>query len=89
MNNSVKWFALSWYGKQSNKETFCTDATRAANIMPFSSKYINCTKHALEKCGLIIPFPFKYTSERKDILLKVPEGDEEVRFLLKKLLPWV
>lgn len=44
---------------------------------------------SLEKCGLIIPSPFKYMAERKDILTEVSEKDEEVRFLLKKLLPWV
>lgn len=63
--------------------------TREANIMPFSSKYLNCMKYVLEKCGLIIPLLFKYTAERKDILIEVSENNEEVRFLLKKLLPWV
>lgn len=63
---------------------FCTDTTREGNIMPPNKLY-----ESLEKCGLIIPSPFKYMAERKDILTEVSEKDEEVRFLLKKLLPWV
>lgn len=51
MNNSVKWLAMSCYGKQNTKEIFCTNRAKETNITPFNSKYcINCSKHLLQKC---------------------------------------